>query len=179
MRPTLEQFARLRNKRARKQASGIEALSSGDHPALLSRWSNLAVHRYACVYRSVSRLLIQFCTMLASMLRRQHVGIFKALTDTKDVTVLVSALTEIQGILRSESIAIGPLPSLRTFAASNHGSSSPGPSSSKIRAIPFTVSPDGALQTFDHYHNDSLLNKRPSGGECLRCLVLACVGPAH
>lgn len=42
-----------------------------------------------------------------------------------------------------------------------------GPPESKIRAVPFTVTPYGAEQTFDEHHAKSWLHKRPSGGGCV------------
>lgn len=39
-----------------------------------------------------------------------------------------------------------------------------GPPESKIRAVPFTVTPYEAEQTFDEHHAKSWLHKRPSGG---------------
>ena len=56
----------------------------------------------------------------------------------------------------------------RCFAA---GAAS-GPLDSKIRAVPFTVTPFEATQTFDEHHAKSWLHKRPSGGIASRATQL-------
>lgn len=52
-----------------------------------------------------------------------------------------------------------PAVSLRHFA-----SPSGGPPQSKLRAVPFTVTPFEAQQTFQEHHAKSWLHKQPSGG---------------
>ena len=44
-----------------------------------------------------------------------------------------------------------------------------GPPRSKIRAIPFIVTPQEALETFHEHHSASIFSKRPSGGEMCSC----------
>eukprot|EP00208_Stichococcus_sp_RCC1054_P006163 CAMPEP_0206137642 /NCGR_PEP_ID=MMETSP1473-20131121/2730_1 /ASSEMBLY_ACC=CAM_ASM_001109 /TAXON_ID=1461547 /ORGANISM="Stichococcus sp, Strain RCC1054" /LENGTH=556 /DNA_ID=CAMNT_0053530829 /DNA_START=165 /DNA_END=1835 /DNA_ORIENTATION=- len=72
------------------------------------------------------------------------------------------------GSAQSEANAIAPLQliSLRAFASSSTDGSegSGGPPRSKIRAIPFIVTPMEALQTFEDHHSGSIFNKRPSEG---------------
>lgn len=83
------------------------------------------------------------------------------------------------GSAQSEANAIAPLQliSLRAFASSSTDGSegSGGPPRSKIRAIPFIVTPMEALQTFEDHHSGSIFNKRPSEGihSCSRrCMPL-------
>lgn len=58
-------------------------------------------------------------------------------------------------------------PCWRGFAAAaeaGRGSSAPGPSPAKLRAVPFTVTREGAVREYEAYHSSNWLFKQPSNG---------------
>lgn len=79
------------------------------------------------------------------------------------------AISSAVSAVACESLQLTSLRGFATTSSSGGKDSGGGPPRSKIRAIPFTVTPQEALETFHEHHSGSIFSKRPSGGEMCSC----------